>query len=1191
MKLPDDVTGALKPAAFLKWEYWPYYLAALAILLLLALLILIVLRRKGKIGGGKPGAQKTLTMVKPRPLPPSSLKRIWKTFLRQIPSRLRRSILVYHPFVVMGELGSGKSTLIDSYTDWKGQANKFYPSYTTDMRLQIYLGTKALVQEIPPALLNNTSKDAREALLRLWKPVFQKREPKVILVLNCLALTTEISENLRNQAQMMRGKINVLAKACGRPVKVCIALTHMDQMTGFVQFAEFVRKNGLASCIDPHCAGNLANLADILQPYEEQLSRALTSLSAAEYLNVLAFLKDAPEILRPLSAFIKVLLQHDSLSSLPEIAQLCLCHPEGGSVNFSNPFEYVLTVQEAHVPSPVRKHRFAAAALLAAGLVYLVGGYIYQRQFLVKAHEGLLLMDVAPPDEYSEQYHKIFSELSSGLRANAILQFFPTFFPAWEDQIRDHLVAEIRQYFLLPKLRLFATGEEDREKILYLAGLLYAARDNELGLLVRNRVADWENIMGLPAQLILDYVNNNSHVENIHMELTPGLTGHVITTFASADLPAWALFFHMIQRAQLEPLITPAYLKDLQRQATAFLAVADRVARYELTSEIVRQLKKIPALSTHIVWIEKNDEALSQDSMRSFLRLLTFRDVSYPSTDGMSLSQFVESLKVLSTVSANAPREDFRFSIRGEAFDFNPMDWINLLRRSRITLFMREFEEKNRRSGGMLFFGKDSDFPDVVMNVSNDGLLFFSGKGRVDGRLTRSAFEQRVKPVLADLTETFKTLPVNTEEKGRFSSFILKQAEAYADRYVAAYYQYYSQFHVQASSVGELRYVLKQIQSSTSPLQDLLLALRDNTALDVGESSYLRQFGQKLSSFAFIKRLMEEKDGTFPELNKYKAIIEQMLDDIESTQPYSAQNKADDTSGLKTLLSPLGRISLDIFRNSDSSYQIMAKSWLKSAAIDSEWQLPFLEPVQLAFFLGRSDVESCAEKVWSDLRDSCIVPLYNKFPFDQKAEAEISPEDLAAVAHPQGKFWKSFRDYLGPLCQETAGSWSVRVSSLGLFRLPPKMLSQVNSLSKLSSLLWDDKGAPKPIPLSIKPAPLPLWKEMGTVVVLSYLHCGKASVFAFNQQPLWQKLDIEWWNRISSAVGMESGTFRDTLKSYKEVTIPESYWSFFRLLQKGSPGDANVYRWQLESPAGKGATMDIEFTMRSDPWAVFRVLN
>src|SRR5205085_1132256 len=126
-------------------------------------------------------------------------------------------ILFFQPFVVLGESASGKSLLISKYTDWKGQAAQFYPSYSVDPQLQIYVGSKAVIQEVPSTLLADTSTVARTALLRLWRPLFRKREPIAVLTFSAAALRQATPESLRTQAQTLRGKLNVLSRIANRP--------------------------------------------------------------------------------------------------------------------------------------------------------------------------------------------------------------------------------------------------------------------------------------------------------------------------------------------------------------------------------------------------------------------------------------------------------------------------------------------------------------------------------------------------------------------------------------------------------------------------------------------------------------------------------------------------------------------------------------------------------------------------------------------------------------------------------------------------------------------------------------------------------------------------------------------------------------------------------------------------------------
>ena len=134
---------------------------------------------------------------------------------------------------------AGKSCLIDTYTDWQGLARQFYPSYTTDPQLQIYLGSKVIVQEIPSALFNDTSEPARAALLRLWRACFRKKKPTVVVVINGAALNTDSPESLKKQAQTIRGKINILSLSHILMTFRIVKKLRQDSHTFFRYFSQF----------------------------------------------------------------------------------------------------------------------------------------------------------------------------------------------------------------------------------------------------------------------------------------------------------------------------------------------------------------------------------------------------------------------------------------------------------------------------------------------------------------------------------------------------------------------------------------------------------------------------------------------------------------------------------------------------------------------------------------------------------------------------------------------------------------------------------------------------------------------------------------------------------------------------------------------------------------------------------------
>ncbi|MHC1724549.1 MAG: hypothetical protein AB9866_00750 [Syntrophobacteraceae bacterium] len=1193
MDIAKDVVAKPFLTHYLKWEFWPYYLAAVLVTVLLLLLLLIFLRRRSRLParfGIRSHVPEGL-LAKQEQIPRSSLRKAWKRFLDEIPRQFRRTIQNYRPYIVFGESGSGKSLLIDNNTDWRGQANRFYPSYTLDPLLQIYLGSSALVMEVPAPLLNNTSHQARNALLKLWKPLFADREATVIIVLNAPSLLQELPENIRRHAEVSRGKINILSSVQKSPVLVHLVVSHMDQLDGYTAFADFLAAEGIPLEINPRSNGSAESIAAGLEPYENLLPKVLTSKSADDYLRIVSFFRTSPEIFQALSSFAKILQSPDPLSRSPHIDRVCLTSRDGKDAPGSDPFFQDMPEEPVIRAIPNLRHRLAAAVILALGLCYLGGVYWGERSVLVKADAILHQIDLTPMEQY-EHSHVLFVQLGKDIKENSLGFFLPPrFFLKAEENVRERFIDSVRKYYLQPCLMNLKTKEDAQEGSIYLLGLYYATRHNELGKLVLANVAEFHSALNLSTTLVNDYVKNNERVEGKPLDMgslsTPSRPG-----YGPLDNSlTWLLFFKKVQKACEEPSISKEYLEALQKEADSYRRIVEKVARYKLTAQLVNLLKRETAVGGQITWIQRRDVDLEQESLRGFFNKIKEKRIDYPTVSGMGLMQFIETIKTMAAQGQQKDDKEYKFHFSHENFDFTAKSWDNLILRSCITLFMREFLAQNKRTDGLLFFGNTSSigYPDLVMNPSNDGLLFFTGKGKVSGKFTRSAFEQQVKPVLNDLPEFFKTLPIAEEEKKRFSQFILKQTEAYADHYVSSYRSYYSQFRLAADSLGGLRYLLKQIQLPTSPFQDFLMSIKDNTVLDLGESPYLRQFSKKLGTFEFIRRLMTEKEGAFPEFDKYKALIQQMDDELDGNDPFVVKNKADDANELKRILSPLGRISLGMQRGENDSYASMVKVWLKSVGMDAEWQNPFLDPVTIAFFLGRNDVQSSVDKIWSDLSNSYVKPLYSKFPFNRKTEVEITPTELERIIHPQGAFWKTFRDYLAPVCTEDSGFWSVRLSSLGIFRIPDGMFDSVNELNRLTSVLWSDKGVAKPIVIQIRPSGLPPRTEHAPIAILSYLRSDKSSVFAFNQQPAWQKLEIEWWKSNTSAVGVEFEALQGLGKSYREITISERFWSFHQLLGKAELIDKSLLVWRVSGPAPSPHEVRVGFTIKSDPWAVFRL--
>ncbi len=1177
---------------FLSWDNWPYWLAALTVIALVVLLIFVIKRRRAK--EAEPVSEKP----KEEHLQRSTLANVWKEFLRGIPREFRRSIMLYQHFVVIGEAGVGKSQLIDTYTDWQGRASQFYPSYTVNPLLQIYLGSKVVVQETPAALLNDTSKSVRAALLKLWNPLLRKSEPTVVAVLNGAALQSETPDSLKRQAQMIRGKVNILSRLRKKPVKVCIALTHMDQREGFLEFSAFLRQNNIPLALEFDSKADLQDLKTCLESYEAYLTLALTTLPAGDYLKVISFLRYAPELFSALSVFIKILQNPDPLSLEPEVVRLSLSAPEVKDSIISNPFVDTLSAKDVRTFHPLRKHMRIAAALVILGIGYLGAAYAYEYRLLSKADRAMDAIEASPPAQYNQDIHQLFMDFTFSLKKDPLLALLPNFFPDVDQAIKRRAIRNIQKLYLFPKLRRLAAEEDAQEKTLYLLALIYASKHNDLGKLVRENIAEWTQLFDVSRVAIEDYVNNNEEdylnnnvnfkklflpLDNLHLDKPKGIT-------PDQDLRPWIVYFQQIKESYQTPLLTSKYLQRLQAEADSLLQVIQAMDRYDLSARICELLKRETTFAIQTDWLERRDSELRQESLRKFLGFLREKDISYPSVKDLNIDQLLKNVKAM-TLLRDRGEKKFQFGIAGQEFLFTAGKWNELVDGSRITWVLRDFITQNKWHDGLLFFQTESVFPDLVMNPSNDGDFFFGGRGKVDGRFTKDAFERRVKPVLLEMPEFLKGLSIPEGEKKRFSNFVFNEAAAYAEGYVSEFLHYYRQFNVQAESLGELRYVLTQMQMPSSEFQDFLLTMKENTVLDLGDNPYLRPLALRLRKFGFIQRLMQERKGAYPELDKYRAILAQMQGDLENDAAPVAENEADDTMELKQRLSPLGRTSMAIFRSEPDSYLKLANKWLKSVGGDGQgWQDPFLAPVYETYDLGLAEVKATVKKVWEDLWKSDVQPLLADFPFNKRTETVLSSSVLEAALHPQkGRFWETFRRFLAPVCVERGGVWRRRQFSRGSLRLPRDMLETVNGISRLTRTLWDEKGAPQPVTFSIKPLPLPLRQKHEPTVILSYLKSGTGSVFGFNQQPSWQDFKLEWWKDQAAAAGVELATSKKSRKNYRQITVPESTWSFYRLLQKAEPVNTDVVTWRIQSPETRDEFLEIRFAIKNDPWAMFRL--
>jgi hypothetical protein len=248
----------------------------------------------------------------------------------------------------------------------------------------------------------------------------------------------------------------------------------------------------------------------------------------------------------------------------------------------------------------------------------------------------------------------------------------------------------------------------------------------------------------------------------------------------------WLIYFRELTKAYQRPWITKAHLQKVQKEGQRGLELLDKLERYDLYAKFSElldsELKELkPVLDIDFIWIPRKGSKIHRESMRQFLGLLRSLNITYPPVEELSLGQLVET---------------FSFSLAEEYFEFTERKWRELIVRSAITLSLRDFIAENKQGDGLLFFELYDEFDDIVMNPTNEGRFLFLGKAKVDGRFTRGAFEEAVKPALLALPEFVENLPIDKSEKARFRNLVFREVQAYARRYHAEWRDYYWDFDV-----------------------------------------------------------------------------------------------------------------------------------------------------------------------------------------------------------------------------------------------------------------------------------------------------------------------------------------------------------------------------------------------------------
>lgn len=661
----------------------------------------------------------------PRGITPTRLRQVWERFLLPLPLPVRAALPEHDHFIVLGDPGVGKSAAITRRVDWQGQTSLFLPSYTPDPLLQIYLGSHAVVQEVSATLLQQTSRESHEAFRRLWKTSLSAaRPPTVVVVLKISTLQTSSPDVIRQQAQLVRGKINLLSELFATPIRTRLCVTNMERVRGYSEFSRFLHKSRLPLVLEVGTDAQGGLLA-ALQSYEKAVPRALTTLAVGSFESTVQFLSSAPEVITPVSAFITALSEGSVASVRPHVQQVYFFSlPPDEDVG--NPFASAGLAPGGAATVLSRWQRWLRGLGIkplhaALSLLLFIGGIVpiavwVRRHGQRVQQSSTAVADFAQSVRRAQESLNIPSESDVVRRAElaavqklvavesaeAASRPLRLLLRAEKADARQRYVQAVRQGYLRPALES-GIRQRARDKILYALAAMYATRDNSLGALVRTQPQDFATTLGLPVDVLNDYVSRSDVPWNESaLLLLPPLPSES-ARWPIADLRPWQELVRTVALAIPQPVITTTELERLRKEADHLREALERVRKatalrriYQMLGEespldMVKLLGTDAGVLTPEPWLRDNTPALEK-----FLGMVRDSSLELQRAGKMSLFQLLKWINSLGSSGksalgpaggiSGAPLEEDLIQLAfpgNKLIEVSQRGWLELLLRSR----------------------------------------------------------------------------------------------------------------------------------------------------------------------------------------------------------------------------------------------------------------------------------------------------------------------------------------------------------------------------------------------------------------------------------------------------------------------------------------------------------------------------
>jgi len=1112
----------------------------------------------------------------------TSFYRIWKKFVHQIPREFRSITRQHQHFIVLGEEKSGKSELIQGIVEQSQNIYPFEVEYTKDLNMQFYLGPKQLIQELPESMVKDRTITARKSLIYLWKRLYRKNPPIIVIAYNYISAIARDSREVSKAARTFAGKLSLLSEIAKEPLKIRIALTHLDKIEGYIEFAGFLKQHNIVFEIPIDSNFECLALERALSNFRSKyLSLMLTSVTADEFLKILRFFDELPKSFTEIEEFLRALIT-GNISGQLELEKLTFTTKMEPYTAFPS-FDWAASEPSSlFFRHPMLKHQLASAAVLGICSGLVLNNFLKDRLLVNLTQQGVDNLAYLESKAFINETIPQIEYLNAHKSQQGYLSFLPRFYKPQLRVTQQNLATRIRKQILEPNLQKAMLKNEAELKALYMLGLIHARQNNRLGCHILKNLSDWASALSLDEKLIRSYIFTNVEGTNNVIEIE---NLDKINPVAALTSPApWLTFLTRFQDIVNQPVYIGHNFENLRSEATHLLSEYRRIKNDPHGFVVCHLLKEVPAKMLDdfarnmqiLKWLEHHSAKIEE-----FLVFVCQTCPAIPDISDHNVSQFFAKIKDIASLNEQTDRS-YEFLLGDEKFLFQTQKWVNLSVAHIIERLIQNYIVANNDTQGSIFFKNTPNLPDLVLQSYRNEFPYFVNPVVIEGRYSRLAFEKNVRHTTESLLKLLDSLPINMEDKERFTTFIQQEVYSYAKQYQKEYERLYAACDIRTTTLEDVKEILDKILEPSSAFQYFLTTVNYNTEVFSDPPECLKAL-KEVNQFSFLRGLMSQVKNKNSPFQNYQTIIKQVVFELKMNTDNKNYLTA---SRLEDVLSPTAKITLSILRNDADSFLNQVTEDLTQIGVPPRYHHLFTAPIMQIYHLGIKDLKKSIDKLWTDSLAPQVNYLFAKRPFSPDSTVVSTFEEVQNITNPKSDFWEIVKQIVTPASTLVEGVWVPKSSSD--LKLDPAFYEAVNRIAKVSQVLWDKDGNPQPLVLNVQSLPFETVERPGaSTPILSYIVTGDETFHNFNQSPSWHLIKVEWWKENSSTVVLELTNKSDN-RSYRDEKVLNSSWSFFELLKKADAKPDNVWQWRLGNQLGEKMSQ-VALKFEANPWSLFQV--